>query len=243
LVALFASIVDPSKSTWSEPLMLAKTEGVTEQLRECLDYPHHQRELLEESGIGPQVILDRGYRTEKTNAELGRLGFSRVQQRAPGLLIPLYSPMGEHTTYQIKPDVFRRDKDGKLIKYETPKGSEIRLDVHPSQVKRIKDPSIPLFITEGIKKGDCLVSHDQCAVALQGVWCWQKDGMPLRDWEDIKLYKRLVYVVFDSDVMTKVSVQAALQRLVAFLKVEGRRSRSSTYRLAKTARSRVWMII
>ena len=186
-------------------------------LRERLDYPHHLRQLVEESGIAPQVILERGYRTVTTKTELKRLGFSRSQQRAPALVIPMYSPTGEPVTHQIRPDSPRKDRDGKPIKYETPAKSRVRLDVHPSQTERVKDPTVPLWITEGVKKADCLVSYGQCAVALQGVWCWQKDGVPLPEWEDIKLYGRTVYVIFDSDVMTKSAVQAALKKLVAFL--------------------------
>src|SRR5215211_4685570 len=186
-------------------------------LKKRLDYPHHRQQLVKESGIAPQVILDRGYRTVKIKAELKRLGFGRSQQRAPALVIPMYGPTGELVTHQIKPDSPRKDRDGKPIKYETPAKSRVRLDIHPSQADRLKKPTIPLWITEGVKKADCLVSHGQCTVALQGVWCWQKDGLPLPEWEDIKLHGRTVYVVFDSDVMTKSAVQAALKKLVAFL--------------------------
>jgi replicative DNA helicase len=186
-------------------------------LRERLDYVHHQQQLVEESGITPQVILDRGYRTVTTKAELNRLGFSKTQQLAPALAIPMYGPTGELVTHQIRPDSPRKDRDGKPIKYETPAKSRVHLDVHPSQTERVKDREDPLWITEGVKKADCLVSHGQCAVALQGVWCWQKDGLPLPEWEDIKLHGRTVYVVFDSDVMTKSAVHAALKKLVAFL--------------------------
>ena len=195
--------------------------SIDEEIRARLDYPHHKRSLLEESGLDPQVVLDRGYRTVKTKAELKRLGFSEPQRKVSALLIPMYSPTGELVTHQIKPDSPREDKNGKFIKYETPKDSEICLDVHPSQVERVKDPSVPLWITEGVKKGDCLVSHGQCAVVLPGVWCWQKRGTTLPEWEDIKLHGRLVYVVFDSDVMTNPKVQKALEGLVAFLRSRG----------------------
>src|SRR5215210_4358840 len=190
-------------------------------LGERLDFPGHGRQLVEESGIAPQVILDRGYRTVKTNAELKRLGFPRTQQLAPALVIPMYDPTGELVTHQIRPDNPRKDRDGKPVKYETPAKSRVRLDVHPGQAERVKDPTIPLWITEGVKKADCLVTHGQCAIALQGVWCWQKEGVPLPEWEDVKLYGRTVYVVFDSDVMTKTAVQAALKKLVVFLAVRG----------------------
>ena len=190
-------------------------------LRELLDYPHHEQQLVAESGIAPRIILERGYRTLKTKAELKRLGFSKAQQRAPALAIPMYGPTGELTTYQIRPDSPREDQDGKPVKYETPARSRVRLDVHPSQAIRLTDPTVPLWITEGVKKADCMATRNLCVVALQGVWCWKQGGVPLPEWEDIKLYGRLVYVVFDSDVMSKTAVQAALKELVAFLAGRG----------------------
>src|SRR3712207_3062391 len=101
-------------------------------LRESLDYPHHRRMLLKESGISPTVVAERGYYTAKTKAELARLGFSKPQQREPALVVPMYSPVGELATHQIRPDAPREDGEGKPIKYETPAGSPIHLDVHPS---------------------------------------------------------------------------------------------------------------
>jgi hypothetical protein len=188
-------------------------------LKKQLDYSH-QQSLLKESGIDPEVLLPRGYRTVKNKVELRQLGFSVSQQRVPALLIPMYSPSGEPVTRQIRPDN-PRHKEGKPVKYETPAHSELHLDVHPNQAERVKDPNVPLWVTEGVKKGDCLVSHGQCAVALQGVWCWQKGGSALPEWEDIKLHGRPVYVAFDSDVMTKSEVQDALRALVDYLKVRG----------------------
>jgi len=73
-------------------------------LRERLDYPHHRRMLLEESGISPAVVAQRGYYTAKTKAELASLGFSERQRRAVALVIPMYSPAGELATHQIRPD-------------------------------------------------------------------------------------------------------------------------------------------
>ena len=202
--------------------MASEGNGITfkEQIQARLDFPHHQRALLEESGISPQVVLDRCYCAVNTKAELERLGFSKTQQLIPALLIPMYSPAGELVTHQIKSDCPRK-RDGKVVKYETPAGTKVCLDVHPSQVGRVKDPSIPLWITEGVKKGDCLVSHGQCAVVLQGVECWKRDGVPLPDWEEIKLYGRQVIVAFDSDVMTNAKVQRALKGLVSFLRTRG----------------------
>ncbi len=102
------------------------------------------------------------------------------------------------------------------------------LDVHPAARAALANPETPLFVTEGIKKGDCLVSHGSCAVALLGVWNWRgtnelggKTSLP--DWEAVALNDRQVYVIFDSDVMLKPQVQAALARLKPFLESRGAR--------------------
>ena len=194
-------------------------------LRERLGYPHHRRMLLEESVISPAVVAERGYYTAKTKAELAKLGFSERQRRVSALVIPMYSPTGELATHQIRPDSPRVNGDGKQVKYETPASTPIRLDVHPSQTQRVRDASVPLCVTEGVKKADSLVSRGQCVVALQGVWCWGKDNVPLPDWEDVKLWGRSVSVIFDSDVTTNPKVQAALEGLVDFLRGRGARVR------------------
>ncbi len=187
-----------------------------------LDFPHHRWQLTRESGISGEVATARGYATVKSKAELRRLGFAGYQQLAPALLVPMYSPTGERTSCQIKPDGPRKYKrTGKPIKYETPAGSEVRLDMHPSQTEHARNASMPLWIVEGVKKGDSLVSRGLCAIALQGVDCWQRGGIPLPEWEDVKLYGRQVAVVFDSDVSVKPEVQRALEGLVGFLEGRG----------------------
>ncbi len=184
----------------------------------------HKKMLIEESGISLDVIERRGYRTVEKKAELKRLGFSDAQCGVPGLLIPIYGPSGEVVLYQYRPDE-PRIKDGKPVKYETPSGSRMTLDVHPFARKMLGDPSVPLLITEGIKKGDALVSRGLCAVALLGVWNWrgtnERGGkVLLPDWNYVALNDRRVYIVFDSDVMLKPGVYKALVGLKTML--EGR---------------------
>lgn len=183
--------------------------------------PSHERMLSKESCLSHSVIAKRGYRTVTDKTTLAKLGFSKAQQRAPALIIPMYSPRGEYVIHQIRPDTPRENNKGKPIKYETPAGSSVRLDVHPSQMERLRDSSVPLWITEGVKKADSLASRGQCTIALQGVWCWQKGGVPLADWEDVRLWGRPACVIFDSDVMTNPKVQAALEGLADFLKGRG----------------------
>jgi hypothetical protein len=182
----------------------------------------HRHMLEQESGIKPKVIQARGYCTAKTKIELASLGFSKAQQNVPALLLPIHGVNGGIVNYQLRPDSPRIGKNGKPVKYETVSGSSMVLDVHPFARAKLSNPSIPLFITEGIKKGDALVSHDLCAIALIGVWNFRGTNehggkTVLADWESIALNGRKVYIVFDSDVMEKKEVHSALVRLKAFL--------------------------
>ncbi len=133
----------------------------------------------------------------------------------------MFSPDGETNNYQLRPDKPRKPKKGKPAKYMTPKGSSSILDVHPRNMGKVGDPSVDLWITEGVKKGDALTSHGLCAVALVGVWNWQRSGELLPCWEHGALQRREVFVVFDSDVMVKPEVQQALERFVTSLEGRG----------------------
>jgi Domain of unknown function (DUF3854) len=108
------------------------------------------------------------------------------------------------------------------------------VDVHPrltcqrdgAEVSLIGDPRVPLFITEGIPKGDAALSIDLCCVALLGVWNWRGSNeaggkTALADWESIALNGRGIYLAFGSDVAVKSEVFAALARLTGFLKSRG----------------------
>jgi hypothetical protein len=200
--------------------------------------PEHLN-LIVGSAIAPEVARSRGYRTITTKAELARYGFGKNQQITPTLLIPLYDVTGKFAGYyQHRPDSLRV-KDGKPIKYETLAKMRMVLDIHPFlSRKRVKstdeagldvmeppliaDPSIPLLITEGVRKADAAVSIGLCCVALLGVWNWRGTNeaggrVALADWESVALNGRKVYIVFDSDVMEKRAVNLALVRLKSFL--------------------------
>ena len=88
------------------------------------------------------------------------------------------------------------------------------------------DPPVPLWISEGIRKADALVSRGMCAVALLGVWSWRgrngRGGLTaLAEWEYVALNgDRRVHIVFDSDIMLKPEVYRAMLMLKTFL--EGR---------------------
>jgi hypothetical protein len=102
------------------------------------------------------------------------------------------------------------------------------LDVPPPARAEATGSTLPLFVTEGIKKVDAAVGWGLCGISLLGVWNWRGKAHPddeattvLGDWESIRLQSRLVSIVFDSDVTTKPGVHVALVRLKAMLTSRG----------------------
>lgn len=179
--------------------------------------PHHRNMLEVESKISPETIYERGYFTATELGVLRGLGLADYQQRVPALVVPMFGPDGSKVNHQIRPDDPRFNDDGKPIKYETPSNSRVVLDCHPSNIERLKDPTVPLWITEGVRKGDSGACRGLVVISLQGVWCWQRGGTPLPEWNHIPLANRIVYVAFDADIVHKVPVRQALAGLVDFL--------------------------
>jgi P4 family phage/plasmid primase-like protien len=187
--------------------------------------PHHA-ELLVTSSISLEVARARRYRSVTNPHQLEGLGFGPSQRCFPALLLPVWGVTGQVVTYQLRPDRPRTGRNGKAIKYETPLSARMALDVPPMVHPLISDPKQPLFITEGLRKADAAVSHGLCCVALLGVWNFRgtnKHGgkVALADWESVALNGRQTYLCFDSDVMVKPQVHAALARLKAFLESRG----------------------
>lgn len=193
--------------------------------------PHHLV-LIRDSAIDAGVAQEREYFSARTIQDLKRYGFAEPQCRVPALGVPLWGVDGAIGAYQCRPDTPRTDaKTGRMIKYETPGKAALCLDVHPRAHRFLGDPSTPLWITEGVRKGDSAISNGiDCIIALPGVWGWRgknADGglTALTDWECVALNDRETYIAFDSDVMTKPPVRAALARLKAFLESRGARVR------------------
>jgi len=117
----------------------------------------HHSAMLQASAISDDVIAQRGYFTATRKVQLGDLGFATSQQLVPALVIPVFAPHGEVMLYQIRPDQPRM-RQGKIVKYETPAGARMTLDVPPRARNLLGDPGVPLFVTEGVKKGDALAT-------------------------------------------------------------------------------------
>lgn len=181
----------------------------------------HNAELERGSAISPDIIAERGYFTAERVDELPA-SFVNYQRR-PGLVIPIRDTTGNITAWQLKADYPRLGSGGKPIKYDTAAESRQCLDVPCRSLPMLGDPAVPMWVTEGAKKVDAALSHGvECIIGVQGVYGWRgrnhRGGLTaLADWEDIALNGRDVVLAFDSDVMTKVSVRDALERLSAFL--------------------------
>lgn len=185
----------------------------------------HYKHLLG-SAISPDVIKQRGYRTVMGKAELKQLGFSKTQQRTPGLLIPLHAPDGSPAGFQFRPDKPRLNEKDKLIKYENAIGEGLRLDMPPSCQAQRGNPETELWFTEGAKKADALASKGICAVNLSGVWGFKGKNefgatTFLADFDLLGLKGRRVFLAFDSDTATNRMVALALERLKEHLARKG----------------------
>jgi len=181
---------------------------------------------LKSSSLSLEVIRERCYESVLGRKRLTDLGFSKAQCSTPGILIPIYSPGGENNRCQYRPDRPRTNTKGKAIKYETPQGSGLCIDVPRRCQADIGNPNVPLFVTEGIKKGDALATKGACAIALLGVWGFvgrnpQGGVTVLPDWRYIALSNRRVFIAYDSDVVLKRPVQQALDTLAGLLERKG----------------------
>jgi Domain of unknown function (DUF3854) len=178
----------------------------------------HQKMLFEESGIHHGVAEERGYRTVKRRADLEE--FPEWQRRL-GLYIPTYSPDGETTGCQIRPHKPRKPE----LKYESPQGSRVIVDVHPRTRQEVRSGDGDLFVVEGVKKADALLSCGAAAVALTGVWMAHvpksRPKRLLPCWDHVRLADRRVFIVFDSDWRRNDSVHDALEWLAGALEDRG----------------------
>jgi Protein of unknown function (DUF3631)/Domain of unknown function (DUF3854) len=188
----------------------------------------HQHQLkLKASGVVPDVAHERGYRSIEDKAQMPRHGFRGEQASlVPSLLIPLHSSWGEPAGYQVKPDTPRVVR-GKVAKYETRAGERMVIDCHPRVRPVLRDPAVPIVITEGPIKADAIISAGGYALALLGVWGFRgKVGdldatVNLPELGEIAWQGRQVYVCFDSDVMLKQGVHQACAALGALLSRRG----------------------
>lgn len=182
-----------------------------------LSETHHAK--LQSSGIIDVVASRRGYETVEDRTALSALGFSPAQCCVPALTIPLYDVRGERCSTIIRPDD-PRVKNGRVIKYDRPKGVAQFLDVHPILTRQgvLRDATVPLIITEGTLKADAAISVGHKAIGLIGVYGYRGRNangarLNLPDFDFVAWDGREVCIVFDSDARSNPSVLLAAVRL------------------------------
>ena len=189
---------------------------IVEALPQTLDSDHAR--MLDSSWISPEVVLARGYRTIRDKSILVSLGFQVWQSRVPALLIPLRNREGRVISVQIRPDRPRQDKTGKVVKYDTPMGAGHRVDFPAG--RPLPEPGGEVWITEGVKKADALVSRGIYCLALPGVDTWSGSEAIL-DLKGVDWRGRSVVIAFDSDTASNPRVGKARDALAEFLKDRG----------------------
>lgn len=195
--------------------------------------PHHAQMIMD-SAIAAGVATERGYFTATETIHLRGFGWHRsrtLSRLLPALVIPVRGVLdsGAVSHALVRPDN-PRSRKGKLVKYEAPLGARNVLDVPPRVRHDLGDPSVPLWVVEGAKKADALVSAGECAVSISGVWNWRgrngRSGLTaVPDWEEIALNGREVRIGFDSDISRNQAVAKAARRLGDYLSAKGARVR------------------
>ena len=197
-----------------------------------------QRHLtdLRASGLSDQQIARCGFHSLQAPARIqAALRWHRYKGELGDCLAFLFvDAEGKATGYiRLKPDRPRKSKDGKPIKYESPKGAGNRAFFPPGTLAALKDSSIPLVLTEGEKKAAKADQEGFSCIGLVGVYGWQKkrpadkDGKPvgerelIDDLSAIPWKGRPVYLCFDSDAATNPNVRNAEWHLAEVLARRG----------------------
>jgi hypothetical protein len=199
------------------------------------------RTELQASAISPEQIEARGYFTATDPKDLPPEWQGRTDI-LPALMIPIRDTTGQVRMHRVKPDNPRTDSKGRKIKYESPKGSRPFVDIPLAMTVPIPTsagplpltqiPNVPLWITEGEKKVDSLLSAGaRAVVGISGVQAWQANsGQALPEWREIVFrgkdremneVSRTVILALDSDVMRRADLRSALIGLAEYLAYRG----------------------
>jgi hypothetical protein len=171
--------------------------------------------LFDDSGIYPPVEAERGTFTASRGKDVPQ--DHGWLPRKPGIVFPIHTLNGG-IFYRL-----RSDNPGCLPKYMQPKGHPNRLDIHPRQHERIKQPGGMRYVTEGEKKVDAGVSRGVLMVGQLGVFNGQRDkgAALIDDWYELPLDGEEYSICYDSDIETNENVQLAADRLARLLEAEG----------------------
>lgn len=186
---------------------------------------HHWQEWLD-SCVNPTIIaknvssiLDSRKLDELLNRNSNKR-YKHSDDMVPAWVATGVDPLsGERwlSGIQAKPDV-SPIRNGKPQKYFSASGygvSPVFLEVEDTDYwsKILNDTSLPIIITEGVKKAGCLLSIGYASISIPGVSTCRKNGRLNDLLKAYCTYGRTVYLGFDNDVMSKRAVQLSLLNL------------------------------
>ena len=174
--------------------------------------PPHARESLLARGINDELIASSGlyYATaDEAQALVGK----PLDGGGPsdGIVIPYLS--GKVVVRWLREGIEPK------YRYKAPTGSapEFYLTRSVSWHPIARDTDYVIYLTEGEFKAIAGCAAKIPTISLSGVWGWSRDHEPIADFGDFEWKGREVYLCFDSDVVTKPSVQMALSALAKYL--------------------------
>jgi hypothetical protein len=186
---------------------------------------------LRGSGLTDETVARAGIRTV-----IGASGYlSRVLNRhhtadacLGGLLFPYFELDGTPNHYvRLRPHTPRKDKEGRPIRYESPKDTPLRAYFALPTLDQLRDGQSDICVTEGEKKSLALSQLGYAAIGLGGVYGWKVQGKEelLPDLLAVPWAGRRAIIVFDWDPkpQTRHYVDQAAVRLAKLLRTAGAR--------------------
>ena len=183
------------------------------------------RDYLHARAVGEISAQVRGYRSVRAGGGMNvDESYARAYVGLPrraGLLIPLHPLLGGTQRYQLRPYEPRFTPNGKEIKFESQAGLPNTIATSPLTRSDVFNATMPLWIGEGITRVDALAEYGIAAIAINGVYGWLSEGLPLPEWESVPLSGRTMFLAFDGDAEGNPNVNRALARFARWLRAKG----------------------
>ena len=194
-------------------------------------------EYLRSRGIALDVALDLGVDTANGSHPRGiyrsRLGFDTWGNKVlpdvveESLWFPCLDAQGNIKSYFCRVFPSLKDKEGKPVKFLTPKDGNGYPFIVPAVWEVASKPHHPLCLTEGPVKALAILQAGGLPIGLAGVWTAttidaedRTDLHPVLA-ENFQWKGRKVFLVFDADFSTNPSVRQALIRTWIVLHARG----------------------
>ncbi|MSR55802.1 MAG: DUF3854 domain-containing protein [Gemmataceae bacterium] len=180
----------------------------------------HEADLIA-SGITRDAWEAAGLYTEedpKRVSDLLAWPYS-AKKLGPCLCFPYFDIDGKPLDYvRVKPRTPRRNKEGKTVKYEAPRGKPPHI-YFPPIVRETHSTAAFFILTEGEKKALAGCLQGLPVIGLSGVWSWKSKDTPILPELAAIIRKGItIYICFDSDRATNEKIRVAENHLAAALK-------------------------